>query len=110
MTLKPGMDRRVLVGPPVVDHDIQSAARMGPRDLAQEREELLIAVPIGAAFAALPMVTSSVENRVVVPCRTQSKLAAAFPTCASLTRRARQAPEESTIQEALQAFIIQEAG
>src|SRR3712207_6839427 len=48
MVLEPGAHRRMLVGGVVVDHHVQPPARIGGGHLPEKREELLVAVPLGA--------------------------------------------------------------
>jgi hypothetical protein len=53
MALEPGTHHRMRVGGQVVDHHVQLAARIGTGDLAQEGQELLMAVPLGAGLGDL---------------------------------------------------------
>src|SRR5512135_3850433 len=53
MPLEPDPDGGMLVGGVVVDHDVQFAARIGAGDLLEERQELLMAVPVGAGLGNL---------------------------------------------------------
>ena len=67
---QPGAHRGVFVAGVVVDHHVQLPARIGGGDLLEERQELLVAVAVGAGVGDLPVATSSAANRVVVPRRT----------------------------------------
>ena len=60
----------VLVGGVVVHHQMQLAVGVGPGDLLEERQELLVPVPLLAHPVTLPVAISSAANNVVVPCRT----------------------------------------
>ena len=51
---QPGPDLGVFVGGVVVHHQVQRAGRVGPGDLAQEGEELLVPVPGFAGRGDLP--------------------------------------------------------
>lgn len=51
---QPAVDVVVFVGVVVVEHDVQSPARVGARDELEEVQELGLAVPVIAAVGDLP--------------------------------------------------------
>src|ERR1700678_1964437 len=50
---QPGLHVGMLAGGVVTGHDVQLPARVGPRDLAEEPQELLVAVPGAASVGDL---------------------------------------------------------
>ncbi len=66
---QPLLDRGVLVGAVVVADHVQRHPWVGAGELAEEGQELLVAVPLIAGVGACPVATFSAANKVVVPCR-----------------------------------------
>ena len=68
---QPPLDLGVLVRRVVVQYQVDVQLRRHlPVDQTQERQELLVAVPLPALPNTSPVAMSSAANSVVVPCRT----------------------------------------
>jgi hypothetical protein len=58
---------------------MQQAARIGGGDSLEEGQELLVPMPVGAGLGYLPLAALIAAIRVVVRCRTESKLGLRLP-------------------------------